>query len=235
MADAAILARVLADFVQTVIRRYDVEEVVQQFCEHVAMILPVTGAGVCLGDDRGVLRFVAASDEEIVRVEHLQAELQEGPCMSTFRTGEPTVCHDLRSDPRWPRFADGAVEAGMIGVLGYPMTVDGRHIGALNAYCAGPLALSDEDLEAAKVLTAVGTGLVLNARDRGQARELNGQLQRALDSRVVIEQAKGALAERLDVSVNEAFAILRRFARGNGLPLRQVCLDVVAGDLQLHG
>jgi len=233
VADAALLARVLADFARTVVRRYDVGEVVQQFCEHVATILPSTGAGVSLADADGILRFVAASDESIARVEALQASLQEGACKSAYDSAELVVCRDLRADTRWPRYAPGAVAAGVIGVLGCPMEVDGRTIGALNVYRTSPLELSDEDLETTRVLTAVGASFVINAQERGESRELTRQLQAALDSRVLIEQAKGALAERLGIPADEAFGIIRRHARSNGLPLRQVCREVVERTLSL--
>lgn len=235
MADTALLARVLADFARTVIRRYDVGEVVEQFCEHVATILPNAGAGVSLADAGGVLRFIGASDELVVRVEDLQVALQEGACRTAYDTGAVVVCRDLRADARWPRYARGAVAEGIVGVLGYPMAVDGRIIGALNVYSTSPLDLSDEDLETTGVLAAVGASFVINARERRESRELTRQLQAALESRVLIEQAKGALAERLGVPVDEAFGLLRRHARSNGLPLRQVCRDVVERRLSLGG
>lgn len=139
MADAAPLARVLADFARTVVR---------------------------------LLRFVAASDESIARVEALQVSLQEGACKSAYDSGELVVCRDLRADTRWPRYAPGAVAAGVIGVLGCPMEVDGRTIGALNVYRTSPLELSDEDLETTRVLTAVGASFVINAQERGESREV---------------------------------------------------------------
>lgn len=153
----------------------------------------------------------------------------EGPCWQAFATGEAVVVADLTAEPRWPEFTATALDLGFRGVAGFPLHVDGDRIGALDVYNDAPLRLTSEDRDAACVLADVAAAYVVNARAIGESRRLNEQLQQALDSRVVIEQAKGVLAERLRVGPYDAFVMLRNYARRNGARLRTVAQGVLEG------
>jgi len=234
MGDSGQLARVLSNFAHTLVRGYDVAEVLYSLSRSAAEILPTAGAGVSLADEEGVLFFVAASDDTVASMEAVQVRLREGACEEAYRSGAACVVPDVETAKvGWPRYAPEALARGFQGVAGLPMRVDDRIIGAINLYHTDELNLTEGDLEAAGVLAAVASGYVVNARELDKAVILAEQLQTALDSRVVIEQAKGMIAERTGLGVTEAFEVLRRYARSNGTKLRDVARLVVEGSIDL--
>ena len=226
------LYHVLVRFAETLNTDYGPVDVLYELCDAVADVLGVDGAGVMLRDETGLLRFVAASDETVRRIEALQIELGEGPCLRSAQTGEVVQVLDLDGIHDFPRFAPPARESGMRAVLSFPMTTKGETIGALNLYRR---EVSEEPVDVATglLLANVATAYLVNARLREASSRQVAQLQEALDSRVVIEQAKGMLAERHTESPGEAFARMRRHARSKQLALREVAAALLAGDLQL--
>jgi GAF domain-containing protein len=139
MVDQQRLQFVLREFTHTLVRRYDVGEVLYQLSDHVTDVLGVTGSGVSILDDADVLVFVTATNEQVEQVERLQQRFQEGPCGDDAATGAAAIIADLgRSADRWPKYAPSAVERGMRGVMGIPMGFDGTAIGALNVYSSEP-------------------------------------------------------------------------------------------------
>jgi transcriptional regulator with GAF, ATPase, and Fis domain len=232
MAASAELVPVLANFAHTLVRGYQMEEVLHQLTLAVTDVLGVDGAGVSLADTSGRLYCVAASDDVVSSMETMQVSLQEGACFDTYHGGEAVVAADLTAVPDgWERYAAASLQHGFHGAAGLPMRVDDLVIGALDLYNRAPLELTNHELEVAALLAAVASGYVVNARELGKAVQLADQLQTALDSRVVIEQAKGVIAERAGVGVTEAFEVLRRYARSRGQKLREVAAAVVAGEL----
>jgi GAF domain-containing protein len=233
VVDHERLAQLLRDFARTLVTSYQVTDILYSLCDSVVDLLPVTGAGVML-DDEEVLRFVAASDELVREIETLQIELGEGPCLRAYATGAPVVVPDLKADDSFPHFGPRALAAGMRGVYSFPMLVDDERVGAMNFYSEDAAGFDAGDLEAGQVLADVAAGYIVSARTLERSTKLSEQLQAALESRVVIEQAKGKLSEQLGVGVEEAFAIMRQHARVNGLKLRTVATDLVEDRFRLE-
>ena len=231
--DTDRLNGLLRNFARTLVTDYSIEEMLDGLCREIVAILNCDGAGVMLEDEGGDLRFVAASDEVVRSIEALQIELGEGPCILAYRTGKVILADDLDVDQQFPMFARRAREAGMAAVQSFPLRADDQCVGALNMYAAHTAPFDDDDIEAATLLADVCTTYIVNSRTLADSYKLAGQLQKALDSRVVIEQAKGKLAEQLGVSVGDAFGVLRGHARNNGLKLHDVATAVVAGELKL--
>jgi transcriptional regulator with GAF, ATPase, and Fis domain len=234
VVDYLRLSEVMIESSRCLIAEQGVEQTLDLLCRRVGEVLPVRGTGVMLADDRGELRFVAASDDVLCQIESLQIELGEGPCLRAYRTGEQVLAIDLLQSGDFPRFGPRAVDKGLRAVYSFPMTYTTTCIGALNLYGELPVPFDAEDVVVGQALADLATALVLNLRTVEQASLLNRQLQGALDTRVVIEQAKGRLSEQLGVDIEKAFDRLRRYARGRGLRLRDVAERIVIGDLRLE-
>ena len=178
-------------------------------------MLDVDAAGLMLTSVDGQLRVMASSSDAMRLLELFELQAQEGPCLDCYRTGqadrEPRP--RARRASRWPRFAVEASEAGFRTVHALPMRLRGNVLGALNLFHIEPGDMSSADVEAAQALADVATIALLQHRAALEAQLLNEQLNHALNSRVVIEQAKGMLAERQGVDLEGAFAVLRNHAR----------------------
>lgn len=226
--DEELLTSVLSDFAHTLTRRFDVAEVLFRLVEHVTEILRVDGAGVSLVDEEGRLRRVTTVNELTARLESVEEETQEGPCVDAFRRNEVVAVADLAAaGSNWPRWAAEADGLGVAAVLGVPLSVHDRVLGAMNVYSRVQRPWSDGDVRVARVLTDMAASYVANASDLERSRRTAEQLQEALDSRIVIEQAKGVLVAEEHVSVDDAFVILRTHSRNHGASLRDVANAVV--------
>lgn len=222
MADQELLVRVLSEFAHTLAGNFAVSDVLHDLAERVNEVLGVPGAGVSLAD-RGSVRFVAAIDEVTAAIERVQEDTQEGPCVDAYRTGELVLVADIRDDPgRWPRFAVRARELGIVAVAGIPMNWNGTRLGALDLYATARRDWPMGDVAAAQVLADMATCYVAHASELQRSRRTVEQLQEALKTRVVIEQAKGMLAAERSISVNEAFELIRGHARSHSASLRAV-------------
>lgn len=227
---------VLVDFARTLVRAHEVEVVLGRLMDGVVSVLRVWGAGVSLADDNGQLRFVAATEDVLGRLQALEDDIDRGPCREAYDSGVPVVVTDLGAvSDRWPRLVADATAAGVHAVMGIPMIVDGECIGALNVYEKQSAAFDEQQVATGQILSDVATGYIVNVRDLDRARELAAQLQHALDSRVMIEQAKGFLSAALSVDVDTAFEILRGYSRSRRIDIHQVAAQVVEGTLQLVG
>jgi GAF domain-containing protein len=233
MADQAALFRALAHYAKTVLHDYTVGDLLYQLTDQVVSVLGVNGVGVSIGGPDGRLEFVSATDERVVRLEQQQMRSAEGPCYDAYRTGDQVIAPDLNDESRWPTYTPLAVKTGCQAVAGLPLRVGDRNIGALNLYTDQPREWPADDIEAAQLLADVATGYIVNARRLHESRALSEQLQHALDSRIVIEQAKGILAERRGLDPERAFEILRGYARSHNRGLHDVAAEVVDGTLPL--
>jgi GAF domain-containing protein len=221
-----------ARFARTLTAGYDLEDVIVQLGEDICTILDVSGAGIMVEDDDGKLRFMSTSDETLRTLEQLQIELDEGPCLQAYRTGKQVIAADLRDDPRFRRFGPLAITAGMQAVYSFPMMIQGdMPIGAFNLYRSSPGPLTDEQALIGQVFAEVASAFIVHARDDDHRTLLNRQLQTALDSRVLIEQAKGYVRAMCGVSVSTAFEALRRYARNHSMRLAQVANQVLEEEL----
>jgi GAF domain-containing protein len=227
MADQKLLTTTLSEFAATLVQGFAISEVLHDLAERVAAVVAVDNVSVYLRDD-GALRFVTALDELSASVERVQESEQEGPCVDAWRSGSVVAVADLREDPqRWPAYVAAAREAGILAAAGVPMHLSGQHIGVLNLHSKRRRDWPAEDLDTAQVLADIAASYVINASRLDRQRRISEQLQEALESRVIIEQAKGVLAAELGISVDKAFQVLRMHARQRGATLRAVAEAVV--------
>jgi GAF domain-containing protein len=230
------LARTFVELADTLVAGYDLMEFLQSLTERCAELLEVDAAGLLLADGPGALRLVAASTEQARVAELFQVQHREGPCLDSFRTGQPVIVSDIGSAEaaaRWPGFAPAARAAGFAGVHAIPMRLRDEVIGTLNLFSGVPGGLDPAVARAARCLVDVATIGILHERVLREREVVAGQLQVALNSRVVIEQAKGILAERLGATPDEAFLVLRRFARDRNYRLTELAGDVIRGTVPI--
>ncbi len=233
--DAALdVARTLTEFARTLADRASVAEVFEALADYTTMLLGVEGVGVLLLEE-GSLVVATASTELARSIEHLEAELAEGPCTESIRTASHVLVPDLRAAlDQYPNFAPRALELGAVGIHGLP--IGGRAnlpIGSIDIITTGPLALSEVGLRTADMLAEVAVSYLVTIRAHEDASQLATQLQTALDGRIVIEQAKGVLVGRYGLSFEDAFERMRRYARQRGLAIRDVSQLVRDGELDL--
>jgi transcriptional regulator with GAF, ATPase, and Fis domain len=214
----------------TLVADFDVIDFLHTLAERCVQLLDVDAAGLMLADSRGQLHAAAASTESARLLELFELQSNAGPCVDAFRTGSQVVNADLEaSQERWPSFAEAAQATGFVSVHALPLRLRGTVIGALNLFVAHPGALSDADVRTGQALADVATTGILAQRSVQQAELLSTQLQQALTSRVTIEQAKGVLAERRRITVDEAFVLLRGHARNHNLRLSDLARHVADG------
>jgi GAF domain-containing protein len=235
MAEQHRLTQTLVELADTLVGDFDVVDFLHTLALRCAELLDVAEAGLMLADQRGGLRVVASSSERARLLELFELQNEEGPCLDCFRSGHRVVAEDLEADPgRWPLFTPEAMTAGFRSVHALPLRCQSQVIGALNLFCTTSGALEEDDLIAAQAMADVATIGILQQRAVQEARVLVEQLQRALNSRVVIEQAKGVLAERAQVNLDEAFGLLRNYARNHNVRLGDVAEALIAGSVMIE-
>ena len=230
MSREATLARTFVELADTLVADFDVVELLTMLTDRCVEVLGVGAAGIMLAAPGSGLRVMASSSETMRVLELFELQAQEGPCLDAYRTGLPVGSHDLAgTDGRWPLFAAEARGAGFRSVQALPMRLRGAVIGALNLFHVEAGEMPQADIEAAQALADVATIAVLQHRAALEAQVLNEQLNHALNSRIVIEQAKGMVAERRSLDMDEAFAALRSYARKQNLRLADVARGVIEG------
>ena len=221
------LVETFVEVADTLVDDFDVIDFLLTLAGRCVRLLDVDAAGIMLIDQRGHLHAAAASTESARLVELFELQTDAGPCIDCCRTGTPVVNADLGANAgRWPRFAEAARDSGFVAVHALPLRLRETVIGALNLFSAESRVLTEDDVRAGQALADVATIGILAQRSLHQAELLAAQLQSALNSRIVIEQAKGVLAERRRISVDEAFALLREHARHHNLRLSDLARDV---------
>lgn len=202
-------------------------EMLRDLAESCVRILDVDTAGVVLGADDH-LGFIVATSEDMNTIELFQSQEQEGPCLDAFRSGETHHCDDLTKEPdRWPKWGPVAIGLGFRSATAYPMRLDEQTIGALNVYSKRPRRLNDRDAIVGRGLADIATVGLITERTTHRLERTREQLQHALDSRVVIEQAKGILAGEYQISVEDAFNSLRHHARAHNATVNSVAQAIV--------
>jgi GAF domain-containing protein len=229
--------RLLADafdgLADTLVDDYDVIDVLDRLAGYSVQLLAAESVGILLADAQATLRVVASTNEQTEWMELLQLQADEGPCVECFRAGAPVNVDDLAdAAARWPRFVAALEERGVNGsVHALPLRLRGQAIGTLNLFHHQPGPLPEEDLALGQALADVATIGILSERAIRRGEVVNEQLRIALNSRIVIEQAKGVLAQRGGLGMDVAFDRLRRYARQRGLRLSEVASQVVLTDL----
>lgn len=230
----SLVAETLVNLADTLVAGYDVTEMFYYLVESCTEVLSIGHAGLLLVDTAGDLQVVAATSEVAHLIELLQIQNQEGPCLDAFRTGEPVESGPLDAPAaieRWPILSEAAHQAGFGAITALPMRLRNQVLGALNLFRIDSDELSSVDQAVAQAFANIATISVIQARTTHDARGVIDQLQRALDTRIVIEQAKGYLAQHAQVSTDQAFGRIRRYARDHNLQLSAVARDIVSGKL----
>lgn len=218
------------DLADTLASDYDVGEFLHLLVQRCEDVLSVTTCGVLVEAQEGGLRLAAATSSEMHRLEQVEIDLMDGPSFEAYRRVEPIVSQDLRDErQRWPQVLDQAFEMGLLTAYAFPLRLRDDCIGALSLYRNQLGAFDEDDVQLAQAFADVAAIGILQERKITRAEQRAHQLQHALDSRVVIEQAKGILAERHGVSLGQAFERLRHHARSNNLKVRDICHDIING------
>lgn len=227
MHDHQLFLHTVSDFARLLLTSYDVDATLQELAERATEVLGLAGSGVLLMVDEQ-LAYATAIPGSLAALERAQAASQEGPCALACQTGEVVAVADLAGKTDgWDAYRAAAAELGIGAVAGVPMSLGGQIVGALNLFSSEPRDWSAEDLAAVQVLADMGTGILINASHLRKQEQLTEQLQHALDSRVLIEQAKGIVAHAHDESVDRAFERIRRYARSSNATLRSVAEAIV--------
>ena len=225
----SLLIATLVELADNLVDDYDVIDVLTVLSHRCVEAIDVHAAGVMLASPGGELQFVASSSESMTVLELFQIQSNEGPCVDCFREGIAITNHALsEADGRWPLFTPLALAQGFRAVDSLPMRLRGRTIGALNLFRTHQGALSDDDVIVAQGLADVATIAILQHRSTIDASTLNAQLNNALNSRVIIEQAKGMICQSTGCNMDEAFNRLRAHARNHNEGLTDLATRIVS-------
>jgi GAF domain-containing protein len=230
-----VLAEAFVRLADTLVADFDVIDVLHELTSDCVALLGADAAGLLLSDQRGNLRVASASSEKANLVELFQIQADQGPCRDSFHSGAPVNVPDLddaTATGRWPEFSRHARTGGYRAVHAVPMRLREHIIGALNLFSIEPGEMSASQLRVGQALADVATIAVLQDRSQHDQARLAEQLQYALNSRIIIEQAKGVLAERAGVDTDEAFTRLRRHARSTNRRLTDLARSVTDNTLQ---
>jgi GAF domain-containing protein len=233
MPKQAVLVRTLVELASSLIADFDVVDLLTLLSDRCVEALDVTAAGVMIGTPAGRLQVVASSSDAMRDLELFQLQSDQGPCVDSYRSGEPVINQDLNANVgRWPRFTPHALAAGFRSTHSLPMRLRGNTIGALNMFRADHGTLGPEDVLAAQALADVASIAIVQNQATANAQKLNEQLNHALNSRVVIEQAKGKVSEAAHLDMDRAFQRLRNHARNHNIRLTALAQDIATGAVQ---
>jgi GAF domain-containing protein len=226
-----LLSETFVALADTLVDDFDLVEFLSLLSERCVELFEAEAAGVMLAG-AGALQLMASSSERMRLIELFELQRDEGPCPDCYRSGQAVVEPDLeKARERWPTFSAEALQAGFRAVHAMPLRLRREVIGVLNLFRNNVGALPEADLRAAQALADVATLSIVHHRLQGDSKMVTDQLQNALNSRIGIEQAKGVLAERAKVDMDEAFTLLRAYARGHNRLLSQIAQEVVDGTL----
>jgi GAF domain-containing protein len=228
-----LLNKAFVGLADTLVDDYDIIDLLDRLVGYSVELLAAEAAGILLADSQRILRVVASSQEDAEVMELLQLQAAQGPCLECFSTGAPVSVSDLaEAGGRWPVFVAAVAKRGAYrSVHALPLRLRGEAIGTMNLFHRQPGALPDADLALGQALADVATIGILSERAIRRGEALTEQLQAALNSRVIVEQAKGVLAQRGHLSMDAAFDRLRGYARNHNARLSEVARKVVETDL----
>jgi GAF domain-containing protein len=229
------LIETLVKLADTLVDQYDIIDFLQTLAERCVDLVDVSAAGIMLADPQRELRHAACSNEQMRLVELFELQVEEGPCFDAYRTQAPVICDSLEEAARrWPKFTRNAKAGGFAAFSAVPMRLRDSVVGALNLFSSHARALRDEDIKVVQAMADIATIGILQERSIRDAHAFSTQLEVALESRVVIEQAKGIVAERNHISVDEGFDQIRRFARANNRLLSETARHLIEGSLPVE-
>ncbi len=232
MTREADVVKALVEMADTLVDDYDVVDLLTGLADRCVSLLDVSAAGVMLASPEGSLGLVASSSEAMRLLELFELQTQEGPCLDAFRTGQSVEHENLQAGSgRWPSFSAAALQAGFASALALPLRLREATLGALNLLRVTRTPMDEADVIVARAFADLATLSIIQHRTAAESQRLNEQLSAALTSRVVIEQAKGVIAERADVDLAEAFSRLRSYARNHNRRLTDVARAAIDGTL----
>jgi GAF domain-containing protein len=223
----AVLARAFVRLADTLASDFDIVDFLFGLSEDSVEILQAQAAGVMLADARGGLRLIASSDERMRLLELFELQGEQGPCLDAYSSGCAVQASAADSRDRWPIFAPQAFRAGFQLMCAVPLRVRTEVIGALNLFRGSDEPFTGPEMEIAQAMAEMAAIGLIQERALRERSLLVTQLQAAVNSRVIIEQAKGMLAEYLTVTVDDAFTMLRNYSGYHNRKLSEVAADVV--------
>ena len=230
----ALLAGTFVELADTLVDDCDLVDFLHVLVERTVALVDADAAGIMLADQRGGLEVMAASSHAAQLVELFELQQEEGPCLEAYHSGQAVTKVDIAEmRAAWPTFTPRLVQAGFSSAQAIPMRLRNEVVGALNVFRVAPGALSDDDMRLSRALADVATVGILQQRVISARDLLAEQLQGALNSRVLIEQAKGVLAGTSGLGVDQAFDLMRAHARSTGAQLRSVAEDIINGRARL--
>lgn len=226
------IIRAFVDLSNELVDDYDVVDMLSRLTTNCAGLLDVASAGLLLADGRGVLHLMASSSERTHHLEVFQLQRDEGPCLDCYRDRAPVIVPDLAAEEqRWPQFCRVARSVGFVSVHALPMRLHDDVLGTLGLFGEEVGRLEDDDLALAQALVHVASVAIVNEKSAEDRATVNSQLQHALTSRIVVEQAKGVIAHIGRLEMEEAFTVLRHYTRDHGRRLSDVAAEVVSREL----
>ncbi len=227
-----ILTQAFVSIANSLVERFDVVDLLSRLTADCARLLDIASAGLLLADERGELHVVAASSEGTRNLELFQLQREQGPCLDCFHSGIPVSVSDLSQETaRWPQFTEAAIGAGFTSVHALPMRLRDTILGTLGLFGTHIGPLNDEDRDLGQALAHVASIAIIADKAATNKTVINEQLQTALTSRIVLEQAKGLLAQLGNFDMEQAFIVLRRYARDHNLRLTDIAHALVAREL----
>ncbi|MGY4856762.1 GAF and ANTAR domain-containing protein [Cryobacterium sp. AP23] len=227
------LVEAFVTLADTLVVGYDLVDLLHTLVSQCVPLFDASAAGIILTDNTE-LEVVASTNERSRLVEILQLRSGSGPCVESVVTGHPVAVPDIdASGPKWPRFRAGALEQGFASMFSVPMRLRTDTIGSLNLFWDRTGGIPAVDAPTVQALADVATIGILQERALRRSDIARQQLQYALNSRVVIEQAKGVVSYTHSANMDDAFTMIRRHARENGIPLAEVAARIVSGDLAI--
>jgi transcriptional regulator with GAF, ATPase, and Fis domain len=232
MSREQLVATTFVELADTLVDDFDVIDFLHTLASRCVELLDASAAGIMLADQRGGLQVMASSTEEARLLELYELQNDEGPCLDCFRSGLP-IGHDNLPAMRslWPSFTERLQELGFNSAQALPMRLRNETIGALNIFRTSPGLLTAADQRLGQAMADVATVGLIQERAIAARELLAEQLQTALNSRIVLEQAKGVLAERVGLPVDQVFQMMRAYARNRGLLLCDVAAQIIDGSI----
>ena len=231
--DQARFIQTMSEFARQMLTPHDIEGALTQLAGNTTEVLGLAGSGVSLARSDELI-FATAVPDHLTKLEQVQEEHGVGPCVTAYREERVIAVDDLGEHvDLWPEYCAAAASTGVSSVASLPMQLHGIKVGCLNLYAHGPQPWDRDDLAVAEVMADVATGYVINASIMQEQAALNSQLQKALDTRIVIEQAKGVVANRHRISVEAAYQRVREYARSHNATVRAIAESIVRHDLTL--
>ncbi|WP_448616455.1 GAF and ANTAR domain-containing protein [Modestobacter sp. URMC 112] len=223
-----LIADAFVELADSLVSGFDVTDFLDRLVNWAVELLDADAAGIMLADSRGQLQVLAATSHDVRLLELFELQADSGPCLDSFRSGQPVTPPDLPAmRSQWPTFAARSQAIGYSSAQAVPLRLRDEVIGAMNVFRIAEGALVGSQLKLARALADVASVAIISERTISARELLADQLQGALNSRVVLEQAKGMLAERTGVGVDQAFARMRDHARRSGQSLHDVAAAVV--------